>query len=119
MPGYAVVDIPAGVAAVGATSILPDGAIPIAGKLYQLIAYFYMKVVGTAGTISLVLTWNDGTAARTLTLPLAATALLASPNIVIPMVFDGVTNLQYAVTFTGVLGSPTYCLKLTTQKLMV
>ena len=80
--------------------------------LYDVICYARVTTAGSAGTMDVDLTWNDGTASRTATIindQDLATTSYGSGRLAVET--NGSSDIQYAVTRTGATGSPVYAVR--------
>ncbi len=85
--------------------------------LYSLSYYLKTTTAGTAGTVSVTLNWNDGTAmtVTSATASLSSTTGLSQGTQVIKC--GAASTVSYSTTVTGVTGSPQYSLDIAIEQL--
>jgi hypothetical protein len=99
---------------------IPDTALATAltAGLYRVSAYCIVTTADATGTIDITVSWNDGTAARTLALidnqDLTTTSYGQGSVVVL---VDGVNDLDYAATMAGETTSRAFSLYLTLERL--
>ena len=87
-----------------------------AAGVYQISAYLLTSTVGSAGTCTLTVAWNDGSASQstTLTLTLSGTS---SKFVIVPVYLPAGQSISYSTVVSGASGSPTYDLHLRVEYL--
>lgn len=110
LPSYVAVNLTGQTAAIGATNIRPGGVLAPAG-LYAIDGYFWISTAGTGGTITLTISWNNGSATHSPTIPQSANSLAGVTPIGYRLYTSGASDVTYAVSFAGVTGSPQFGLK--------
>ena len=107
-PNCGSIAIAAQTATIVPTVILPGGSGLSTTALYTLAYYVNVTTAGTAGTVTLTLTWNDG-AAQTFTTPTVALNTLGAFTSGTQVIkATGGASPQYSTTVTGATGSPQY-----------
>jgi len=100
--------------AVGATTIVT----PYLSYLWRATYYLAMTAAGTGGTVTLTLGWTDTVGLKTASSSaLDATDATAYAQGEVIILNAATTTIQYAVSFGGVTGSPTFDLRVRLERL--
>lgn len=117
----ASVNLTAQAAAIAATTLY---AVPVGQSgLYRVTVDAITTTVGTTGTVSTTISWNNGVIAlNAIGFQLNLTALGSEVGLTRSVGGDSVTvfavggtNIQYSTTFSNVTGAPQYSLRLRTE----
>lgn len=117
-PIYASVSLTGQTGSIGATNLQVGGAVAPAG-FYRISWYGKCTTASGSDTLTVTITYNDGTAARTQAFAFLLSTTVGSGVQQISFVFqtDGATNIQYSTTRSGATGSPQYALSITLERL--
>ena len=81
---------------------------PVANALYRVEYYLNCTAAGSAGTVTVTITWNDGTSE---TITLSSLTLSAQGSVSGDLLVKPTSGaIQYSTTVTGAMGSPQYSL---------
>jgi len=90
---------------------------PYISGLYRVCHYMVVRTAGTAGSINLSLAWNDGVAQSAQVNTVGVTAANTAVDGCKTIYNVATWNIAYSVNVTGITGSPTYDLRITTERL--
>lgn len=108
-------DLTAQTASIGATNLMASAP----AGLYRISYYLHTTTAGSAGTVLLALTWNDGvgqtSATSALTLAAVVAGTLNSGQLVIKSASG--QAITYTTTVAGVVGNPAYALGIRIERI--
>ncbi|WP_156967871.1 hypothetical protein [Methylosinus sp. PW1] len=99
------------------TTVAGDLVKPVYSGLYRVCYYIVNRATGSAGSWSLGLGWNDGAAQSTIINSVATTVANAESDGCRTVYNLGGQTISYSVHATGVTGTPTFDLRITTERL--